>query len=259
MISSLVVNFSNASYLERYDALVLEQEKWDACKGVPTKIDLLNEITKSIYNDTDSANVDCVVENGSFSTAIMVYPYDPNLNYDIGVTHGTFREMSIVEVEVNELVRFSLDNESKTKYPVQTLISFSWYTDVYDEKGILQLKPNLSVINSIVKSSKKIYGTAKVKYKTLRHLRILDITAREEDIENVYQSVVYTNWDGGVKMLEVEPPEGAEEDYSNDVTCTTRALLHMGDDNDDLPMPTADSTYEEVNILYCEQEVITYR
>lgn len=258
MIKSLVVNFSNASYRQRYDALVLEQEEWSASNGVPTKIDLVNEITKSVYGSNDSANVDCIISDGCFKTNILVYPYDENLNYNIGVTYGTLGNVSISEVEVSELVRFSLEKESKTKYPIHTLLSYEWFTDVYDESGIMLVKPTLSVEESIVKSTREIYGTAKVKYKTLRHLRVLNIIARDA-VENVYQSVVYTNWDGGVKLLEVKPPKGSEEDFANNETCLTRSLLHMGSPNDDYPEPIADSTYEEVNILYCEQEVITYR
>ena len=130
---------------------------------------------------------------------MFVYPLDPDLVYNIGVTYGTLGDAVIQELEVSEVIKFNLDAKANSRYPVQELVSSSWYPNLWDNEGNKISEPAFTRNGKFeFDVGSEIYGALKIVYKTVRHTRYLKVKAREDVVENYYSSVAWTRWDGGV-------------------------------------------------------------
>jgi hypothetical protein len=252
MNSHLLITLSPESAVAS-EVLILEQEEWDANINEFTTMDLIDHIEDILYG-TSYSDYRCAVEDGTFVTAIFVYPYDVDLVYDIGVTWGNLSSASIGEVEVKEAVNFALDSSASLKYPVQRIISYEWYEGVWDEEGNPLTEPAVVFNGNDVELSSSVYGSLKVVYTTERHTYRLEISARENVVENFFSSVVYTRWEGGVKLLDVEAPANAEDDYFNGFTCKNRSIVTINGPEPFYKPPVVDPENETVLIDYCSQQ-----
>ena len=229
--------------------LILEQMPWPKGVGRVSRLQIILAAAARLFG-LDPPEIDCGVNGDGFHTAVYVYPYDPDLAYGFGVTHGSLSTPIRALVIKREYAVFKLSDEATLEYPLQELVSVDWPDEVWSGDGSVIPGPDLSVDGQAVRSTKKVRGTALVVYKTLRITHGLQITAREDVVENVYQSVFWANWDGGVKLLPIEPPEGAEEDYQFKIECTGGDVLDLPpDDPDAPPAPSIDRT---ITLDYCE-------
>lgn len=265
MRETTTVTFSKASLLQRFptsDGLILEQEDWDPGVGYITKLQLVNFLDARFYGGTDY-NVECDIEDGSFLTVINAYPYQPSLAYSIGVTHGQFQEYKVSSPEEQEIVTFSQTSTTLARYPVHSFLDYEWQGKVWDPYGNEITPPTLNILsdNITFDCGTPVVGTVKVVYKTLKHSRLLRVTAREDEVENVYSSVVWANWHGGVELLVVAAPNGAEDDYSNDEDCSDRTFptveITPPDPSDSIP--DAGPVFETTEIDYCTQTAIEHQ
>lgn len=237
-------------------ALILEQQPWDAMVGHVSRLDLVREIWRTTYDDDEGAEVDCGLVDGCFDTLILAWPSPPTLAFRLGVTHGTLGEPRVVEVTVRELVSFSLTRTAQARYPIQALVSASWLAECYDADGNEVAAPTITVDGQQLQLPGALYGTAELRYLAICHQYGLNVPPREESVENVYQAVVWGQYDGGVELLEVDPPDGAEEDYHDEWDCRTRGKLQLPPDDQPEP-PTTDGEDHTVYIDYCSQTVLS--
>ncbi len=253
---SITLNFSNRSSLT--EGLILEQADWVGNTGVVTKLDLVKAIATALYGDPEN-DIDCGISgDGSYLSGLYVYLYNQNTSYDIGITHGELGEVIVQEVEVRELITFSLGDESSSKYPIQELITAEWAADTWGVDGGVVTPPSISVSGNTVSLSNSVYGTVIIVYRTIRHARSLSVPPREESVENVFDSYAWARWNGGVKMLKLNPPDNADESYLNQTNCIWGSRWGDHIPPDDPGDPYGDGYGGDFDVDYCTQQVITY-
>ncbi len=235
--------------------LILEQAPWAGGVGVVTKLDLVHALSSALYGDPEN-EIDCGMDGDCYLSGLFVYPFNPSLSYQIGITHGELGESITQDVEVRELVSFKLDTEATVKYPIQQLISAEWGAETWDSEGGVTSDPSIFVDGQQVVLSKKVYGTVIVIYKTIRHARTLRVPPREESVENVFDSYAWARWDGGVEMEKLDPPENAEEAYFSESNCIWGGRWGDVIPPDDPGEPYGDGYGEDYDIDYCTQRII---
>jgi len=229
--------------------LIIEQAPWPKGTGRVSPLQIILAADAQLFG-LEPPEIECGVEGDGFTTAVYVYPYDPGLAYRCGVTHGSLAHPVRTTVTMRETVSFAMATEATLKYPLRELVSIDWLAEVWSAAGAVVANPALSVDGETVRSAAPIYGTAEVVYTTLRDSYGLQITARDDAVENVYQSVFWADWNGGVKLLVIEAPEGAEEDHEFQIECTGGSVLQIPpDDPDQPPAPSKDRT---ITLDYCE-------
>jgi len=232
--------------------LILEQEPVeDETVGTITKLTIVLTMAARLFGLDDPEPVDCGMDGDAFETNVFVYPYEPELIYNIGVTNGALGSGTLGEHSVTEILSFSLDTEQSVRYPVNEFISASWVGDVWSADGEVVGQPGIEWDDGTVTVAEKIYGSLEVRYTTLRYAHSLRVAAREDAVENVFQSVVWANWNGGVKLLEIDAPPGAEEDYAAGVECTGGEIGEVNPDDDPPVPPPGQSADRTINLNYC--------
>ncbi len=249
--TSLTTQFSLTSSTSL--GLILEQAEWDGI-GKVTKLDLVKAMNTMLFGTVNNNEINCGVDGeGKYISGLYVYPFNMNLAYDIGITHGELGIKLVQEVHVRELVKFSLTKEQSAKYPVHSLTSYEWGADCWDGEGNVVTRPSISVDGQKILISNKVYGTVIIEYKTYRHARTLKVPPRENESINIYDSYAWARWNGGVELLKLEPPEGAEENYMFDIDCLGggRGTVTPRDPPD---RPTDSPEFKTVMIDYCTQQ-----
>ncbi len=240
------------------EALIMEQAPWSGGTGVVTKLDFVKAVASTLYGDPEN-EIDCGMDGDCYSSGLFIYPFDVSLPYQVDITHGELGELIIQDVEVREIINFSLDTERSTRYPIQSLVSYEWYSDTYDVNGAITSDPVISIENNTISTSKKVYGAVVISYMTLRHARTLLVPPREESVENVFDSYAWARWNGGVKMLKLKPPTGAEDAYFNQQNCVWGGRFGTIIPPDEPGDPYISGSGEDINIEYCTQKIIEYQ
>jgi len=229
--------------------LIVEQRPWPEGTGKVTRLAIIRSIAARLY-DSEAPGIDCGVDAYGFATAAYVYPDPPELAYDCGLTHGLLRPVMRAEVIIRETVSFTLTTEAALKYPLRQLVSVAWLDEVWDGAGAVLDQPALSAAAGAVRSARPIYGSATVVYTTLRDTHPIQVYPRADAVAGNYESVFWANWAGGVKLLQIDPPDDAEEDYQLQTTCAgSSTLVIPADDPDQPPEPSRD---REITLSYCE-------
>jgi hypothetical protein len=259
MNTSVQASFST-SVSTNGDYLIIEQKEYEESVGKVTMLDITKALSNLLLPDSsDPSLVDCGMnaDGISFFTTVYVYPYPEELIYDTGITHGIASPSGSGIVTETEELNFSLDNKVTLKYPVHLIISTKWIGgDVYLDDGTKTLGPPVTAYGNELSTSKKVYGVLEVVYKTKRDSYNVLITARLTASENVFQSAFYARFDGGVEIMNVEPPPNAEENYANGVNCANADyaggsnLVIPTDDDDDIP--TVEASNIVIGLSYCE-------
>lgn len=198
---------------------LVEQAPWAGGVGMVTKLNLVHYLGHALYGDEEET-VDCGIDGGRYTSALHVYPFVVGTSYEAALSHGELGDGVDQEVEVRELVSFSLENEARVKYPIRTLRSAQWATTPWDETGAETSAPAIDVDGQIVRLAKKVYGSVVLTYRTFRHQHRLRVPPRDDAMEgHAYDSHALVWWDGGCELLALDPPEGAEEDFADDTDC----------------------------------------
>lgn len=254
MRQSLSVTYSRPPAATAGPGLILEQATAES--GRVTRLDLVKALASRLYGG-QAPKVDCGLRDGEFATAVLVFPYDPAMAYEIGVTWGRLSPPVISEVEVDEILQFSLADRVETKYPVQDLVGLDPIDTCWDETGgVIQDTPAAVWDGSAVTLDRKIYGSLRIRYITIRHSRTLHIPAREDIDRDFFQSVAWAAWNGGAKLLDLTVPKVR---YANDDGCAYRLLDHwiVNIPDEEIRPPTTDGVDRTVRIDYCSQKVIS--
>ena len=230
--------------------LVLEQVPVET--GRVTRLDLVRALSSRLYGGS-GPKIDCGIKNGEFVTAVLIYPDDPAMSYQAGVTWGRLSRPVVTEVEVTESLQFSLTDRAVTKYPVQDLLSLEILSACWDAAGGAIQPPAVTWDGTSIHLATKIYGSLEIKYITVRHAMTLYIPARDNVDENFFESVAWADWTGGAKLLDLQVPTTR---HGNDDGCAWRLLSTTVVDfpADKIAPPTADAARRYKVIDYCTQK-----
>lgn len=257
MNSSVSSSFSLSSVNEK-DSIKLEQKEFGDGTGKITMLDIVDALAYATAMTAKESNVNCGMSDDgkSFDTVIYAYPYPQDLVYDSGLTHGWEMSTTVETVRMTDNVSFSLSAEAELEYPPGAFISESWLSEeVYDGEGNVVPKPAVTLNGAYIKLEYAVYGTLQVTYNTVRHNHIVKIPAREEAFESFFHSVFFVRFSGGIEMLEVNEPSGAEENYAAGTTCSEGSNFGGGTtiiSPDGYEPPIAKAKNITISLSYCE-------
>lgn len=237
---------------ENTDNVILKQEEYSIGTGKITQIDIINAIYDYFFA-TDTFDVDCGVEDGVVKTIVLAYPSREDLIFDFGVTNGEITSIVKSTPTVNETINFKGDSESTVSLPIHEFDSVEWLTDPYNMDGEQVGMATPSRSGDTFKTAENIWGSAEVTYQTTVYSHYIELTALDT-VDNVFESTAWTRWDGGGKLLEITEPDGATEDYLNDVSCIYGSIVNIEPPPDD-PVPPKAYPEDEIKYIdYCTQE-----
>lgn len=250
MNRNLLIELSTSGSL--VGSVLLEQKEWLDTQNKVTYLDVVDAISDTLYGTEDS-DILCESGSGSYTSVLYAYP-DPNtLELEVGITYGVLGTGIVSVHDVVQYIQFRLSDEEETQYPIYEYSSSEWLDKTYDSEGNPVSNPSRTVDGSVIKLSRAIYGTLKVVYSTYRYAYGLNIPEREEEVENRFQSVAWCRWSGGATLLELDPPDNAEENAFQANDCKWRSILKLNPDDPYTP-PTVEGADETTLIDYCSQE-----
>lgn len=241
------------------DAFVMLRQKDWGRAGKTSSLDIVKSFS-SLLAGWGILGVDCGMdeteegdESSAFTTELYAYPWPADLDYKVRLSYGFLGVPAREEIEVREQVHFNLENTQSTEYPIYQLISKEWAVDTLNERGGNSGRPVIFASGNELQTDRKVYGTVNTVYTTIRHTRLVKISARTGAVDNVFSSMARASWDGGVDTLSISPPHGAESNYGNNENCQGGSSTTIEDDDGD-DVPTARPTNRTVGIDYCSQE-----
>lgn len=255
LTESLSISFSLPTVSSNADDCppILRQE--DYIEVGVTKSDLIKALEASIFGGT-LPTIDCGVTSAAEYTSAVIFNSSIVSTGEIEITNGTIGEEIFETDTQTESILFELDTERDTEFPIDTLISYDWEGDTWDEDGTLIIpSPTITVSGSTITVSDSVYGTVIIKYKTTKSSYDISVPARSNSSGTAFDSVAWVIKDCGVELLVLDPPDTAEDDLDNAVDCTG-----YGSDTDFVPdistptRPVADPTNTTNKIDYCSQE-----
>lgn len=252
MNSSVGVSFSSSASTSL--GLILEQEEWEDGVGVVTKEYIVKHIASLLGYGSTPPTIECGVNSlGYYESAIIAYPYDADLVYDIGISHGYMADNPTIYREtITQSVDFSHSKTQALDYPVHEEGSLTWLMGPWDYEGNDVDPTELAFSGNTATTTTKVYGTAAAVYETIAHRYSITVPARGA-VENKYESVVWARWDGGYTYEELTSPDNAEDAEDQEVTCYDTVSISS---DDPFTAPYADDSNETVEIDYCTQTEI---
>lgn len=219
----------------------LEQVDIEFGKGIITKTKLMEGMSYSMFGGYPPAG-DCGLEAEGgdvfFTAGIHAYYHPAGLAFTVGLTHGSLMGGMHRSLKLEERVQFKLTSSAQVRYGINHLVSIKWEGDTWDKYGKIVNNPKLVLEGNDLLATQPLYGVAVVTYYTLRAEYSAKITARKDVPENLFESVAYARWNGGVDMESVDAPTGASEDTLNGIQCYNRtgSTSVTGNDDDDVPV-----------------------
>lgn len=251
-------------------ALIIEQRPWPANTGILTNGGMVRHIIEALYGqivpedeDTGSSPVNCGLDNlGRIVSEVWVYPYTSGLWYQLQLSHGTLdlEEMKVEPVRQVEVLNFKPGSSTlQTKYPVRAIESVRWLGEQHDADLNPIEPPDLSVTGVMeITTSVPVYGAASVIYQTERHVYPIIIPPREDAPENLYSSVAYAVYTGGLVWEPMTPPPGAEEYQGYGENGCGYGSTSFPDDDDPPPaVPDNAQADREIIVDWCSQITIS--
>lgn len=225
-----------------------------------------------------SYSIDCGVNaDGSINTVFYAYIYDDSRPFRIETTNGTIVLTAIESsYAVTELLTFSSANTLELQYPCNHVQSFVWKNTVLDSGNNKVYNVTHDTDKFSVTLSEKVYGVAEITYLTRRNVYQLRSTQIPDATENIFDSVVYAYYDGGVEWLEITMPEGSDNFADPETECGYHAgsaavstivnpdyggagsqtYIEKGDDGKAWPPKhPGGTTDKKIYIDYCTQEI----
>lgn len=267
--AALTIPFSNPSAAAGSDCLKIEQEPWGKDVGQVSNVQGILAISASIYGKR-WPQAFCGGLNGVSRATVFVYPCaDIGLNYQFKVSHGEVIQQAIEVGYREETIQCSMKLEHEPDYPVMFMGAMAWIGHCYDSRGTITGRPVVSFADGKIVFSKKVYGSVRIRYTAMRHAYQVQISRRQDAIENKYQSVAYAVWNGGIKWIDIDPPARFEE-FDGD--CGNGAFYHpllqdgYGDgqlSGTDIclgkytKLPVAVTADRHIVVNYCSQEQIS--
>ena len=237
---------------------MIEQVPWDKYAGQVTKSVIVAYLQAMMYGHNEP-EPDCPLNSDrSFSTMVLAYPRDPDLDYRIALTHGELSARTVTGMEFTEVVNVRLENTVRLRYPAREIVSIAFMDVVYDETGAVVDPPAVAWNGAEIELSSPVYGALEVTYRLLVHGYEVTVPERDEAVESRYSSVLYARWDGGVTWLELNPPPGAEENGDAGADCWWPVITGTVSGPDDPDSgPTDTHANRVIRVDYCSGEIIS--
>ncbi len=258
MTGELVITFTapaESGGREPVDALIMEQAEMGSYSGHVTRGQIVGWLRSMMYG-YEAPEVDCGLDSdGGVNTAVLVYPYDPALPYQLALSHGELGERVVEEVEFVELVNLRPDSvTANLKYPAREIVSAEWVGDGYDGAGAVVPVPPITISGREITVWRAVYGALKVTYKVVVHAYAVTLPRRDEARDNRWSSVAYAWWDGGVKWLSLELPDGINN-MEEGQPCGWSSTGTARYPDDEIRGPQGDSASREIIVDYCTQTI----
>lgn len=240
--------------------VTLEQEGFSSKVGTTSKVKLITELSTKLYGlslpPSMQCGLDAVGGDVSFNTIVYAYFYPAGLSFEVGLTNGVLQKGITERKRVTERIKFDLTDTAQVRYGVYKLASLEWEGDTWDSKGRVISPPTLNLTGNTVKSSAEVKGVATVEYTTMRTKYSARVTRLVLATENIFDSVAWARWDGGVDLKELDSPTGASNDTLEGTTCDNRyggstEITGSGSDDSKPTVRSSDITCEPA---YCELE-----
>jgi hypothetical protein len=211
-VQELVIKYVSVQ-TEDNTFVLLEQEPPDVDVNYLTKLGLIKALYGMTFNSSLSITTEnCGSSDGSYETVIYAYPYPQELPYRTGISWGNMDYDFIKDtISYVEIIQSDLKTELNPKYPILQITSYQWIGDVYNQDGIVIPSPNLQLINNVITLSSSVYGSLFINYKTVQHKYAVVVYPRESVDSNKLQSFAWATWERGNTVLDLSPPDGAEE------------------------------------------------
>lgn len=230
---------------------IITQEEWDN-KGKVTRLDIINELVKTLYTSALSTTLDCgKTPNNSVATQIHIYPGDQNIGA-MGVSNGTVGPGTMEEVDIEDSVTFSGEATGQLEHTPTSVQSKEWDGKVFGLEGdIIPYNPQITVDGIEVRTTLPVYGTAIIKYKALRITRDVTIPPELFQDETRYESYAWVVKDCGVETFQINPPSssGLSNCANSGMGGSTSVTGEDEDKEVEKPKPKNDS----YDIDYCTQ------
>jgi len=238
--------------------LILEQEEYLVPDKL-TMLDVIRILSDIVTTGESTSSKDCIMSDDgmSFSAVVLAYPYPETLIYNTGAVNGLLSGPLRTLITKTETLKFSLGNTASLKYPVHTFIRGQWLSNVYDVGGGITSQPTVLQDGRELSVDSKVYGTYEVKYTTVVDVYTMTVSLILDAIENFFQSVFYAWFDGGVELLDIDPPPNAEENWANGVDCNGGVvggsnLIIINPDDDPYRAPTVGPADKTIDLDYCK-------
>jgi hypothetical protein len=240
-----------------FTGVLIEQEDWAPYTGYVTTANMVRTIASYLYNEDFGATVNCGMVDGNMATILYVYPLVEDLAFELHLSRGTLSGAIREDYVETESVFFKLTDSKKLKYPGRDIVHTEWLTSPLDSKGA-DVNATLSVSNGYAYSDVAVYGTAIIKYNVTRYSYSVVVEPRAEADENLYNSVAYAVYQGGVVHKVLDPPPNSES-YDGDAGCIGGVSINgsVSQDEDDLPEDLHRNANRVIVVDYCAQETIT--
>lgn len=207
MSNLLNISLSTSS-ADELDYVLIEQEEWGKDVGRTSLPQGILAIGAMAFGGVLPLP-NCGGFDG-FDANVYAYPSRNDLAFKFAVSHGTCQSGIIQTLTRTEIINCSLQNSVDTKYPVQDMQSMVWIGPCYDKNGSIVPRPSVLQKGRFIYFSDKVLGSLRVTYGVYRIVYNVRIEKREYSIENNFESVAYTVWDGGINAKDIEVPSGYE-------------------------------------------------
>lgn len=244
--------------------LLIEQEPWGKDVGKTTALQAFAGITAAIYG-IDWPRTNCMGDAEGYDAKVYVYPSIIGMSFRFHITHGEYVSKGAKILIRDETVQCGFNKSVDLNYPCRARPSLQWLGRCYDFTGAIVSKPVVTIEGSRLFFSKQVYGSLRVRYTVIRYTYDVRVEERDESIENNFDSVVYCNWNGGIKWLKINPPSGydyTKDDCGNGAWFDAYGNLILGgggsviiDPEEDPKPPIAPEVDRKIVIAYCEQEL----
>lgn len=267
---TLAISFSLPSGEDDdHEYLIIEQEPWGEDVGKTTFLQGLTGIAAVVYGRLYYEK-NCQGDANGFDMKVYVYPSSVSMSYQFHISHGEYTPAGSEIIVRDEMIQCGFEDSAEINYPRSStaLPSLQWLGPCYDNTGTIVSRPTITMEGRTILFSKKVYGSLRVRYSVYRVTYNVRVEERDDSIENNFQSVVYCNWDGGIKWLNIDPPSGYDYDkgdcgngfygyydeYGNWVWATSLPGSTEIDPDDEDEIPVAPERDRKIVKDYCSQE-----
>ncbi len=227
------------------DFVLLEQDPWDESVGKTTTMQGIQNIAAALFGG-DFAESNCGGEDGVVCSRLFVYPSRVTLSREISVSHGSIALLNSGMVQREELRQCQLQDSVVLQYPALGTVRLQWVGECYGEAGNIVTSPGYTVSNNTIFFDKKVYGSFHAVYRVFREEYSLDIPARDDSIENNFQSVAVARWSGGIAWKELDIPANfdlTDGDCGNGSSVSVDPEEETDEDVEDIICPDGEEKY----------------
>lgn len=261
--TSMTINFrGEVADSELRDLLIIEQLEWEDSTGKIKMSDFYNFTYSVLRSESYESPVSCGLDSGgNCVSTIYVYPKILGLSYKLHASYGDLSSRSVDSYDHQEIINFNIANVGTLQYSPSGNVSYSWVGSVYDNAGNVRSAPSVVIDESgVITLPEKVYGSLKIECVVQRHKYLLTVAPRSEGTD-LFGSVVYGLYTGGISWLELTNPPDLDDIADGSYTCGGMSYDMSDDELDpnspEEPPEDAPEVNRRIVYDYCSQLVIS--